>query len=84
MHEQLTRHDRITRFAEALLHSDRAAVRLAREHEVEVDDRVEQWTGESTTALANHLECAVLDLTPDDIECAVTAYASAAEASRDQ
>jgi hypothetical protein len=83
MHAQLTRHDRIIRFAQALVRTDRAAVRRTVEHDCEVDERVTEWTGESTTALADHLQCAVADLTPDDLTCAVSAYASAAEASRD-
>lgn len=83
MHEQLTRHDRITRFAQALVRHDRAAVRRAVERDCEVDERVSEWTGESTTALADHLQCAVADLTPDDLTCAVTAYARAAEVSRE-
>lgn len=84
MHAQLTRHDRIMRFAQALVRTDRAAVALlATQQDIDVDpDQVFEWSGESTTALADHLQCAVADLTPDDLTCAVSAYASAAEASR--
>jgi len=83
MHQQLTRHDRIIRFAQALVRTDRAAARRATDNDLEVDERVSEWSGESTTALADHLQCAIADLTPDDIAAASAAYASYAAASRD-
>ena len=62
-------------FAASLAQSDRVACEHAG---TEMDG---EWTGEASTALADHLECPVRALTEDDLAWAEEAYAS--EAQRD-
>ena len=61
-------------FARCLAVADARACRLAR---LPADDA---WTGEHTSALAEHLGCSVGDLPPDLIESAERAYRAAVRA----
>jgi hypothetical protein len=62
-------------FARHLAQNDKVACEAAG---TEMDG---EWSGEASTALADHLGCSVRDLTEDDIAWAEEAYA--AEAQKD-